>query len=223
MRARSPAGRADNRTMGSPDEVGAAYDARSQEYVSLFGSLDKFADVDRAVVSRWRDSTSGQLLDAGCGPGTWVELLQTGGRCVIGMDLSEQFLAVGRRSHPAAPFLLGSIAAIPLQAETVGGVLAWYSLIHTPPDALPSLLAELARVVRPDGSMLLGFVDGDPGQSFAHSVVTAYYWSVEGLKPLLAEAGFAVVEDQRRHDQGQRPHAALIARRTSRPRLQASS
>lgn len=81
--------------MGSPYAVGAAYDARAQEYVGRFGSLDRFADVDRAVVSRWRDSTSGPLLDAGCGPGTWVELLQAGGRYVIGIDLSEQFLTVG--------------------------------------------------------------------------------------------------------------------------------
>lgn len=115
------------------------------------------------------------------------------------------------------PFILGSIAALPLWAATVGGVLAWYSLIHTPPHALQSLLAELGRVVRADGSMLLGFVDGDPGQSFAHSVVTAYSWSVDGLQPLLAEAGFEVVEDHRRQDEGQRPHAALIARRTSQP------
>lgn len=196
-------------------EVGAAYDARSQEYVELFGSLDKLANVDRALVSRWRDSTTGQLLDAGCGPGQWVEVLHEGGRDVLGVDLSERFLAVGRRSHPAVPFLLGSLSALPLQAGTVGGVLAWYSIIHTQPAALPSLLAEFRRILRPDGSMLLGFFDGYPGQSFAHAVVTAYYWSVDTLQSLLAEAGLEVVEHHRRHEQGHRPLAALIARPAS--------
>jgi SAM-dependent methyltransferase len=197
----------------SVGEVAAAYDARSREYVELFGRLDQLAATDRALVSRWRDGTSGLLLDAGCGPGTWIEVLQRGARDVIAVDLSERFLAGGRGRHPTVPFLRSSLAALPLPAGTVGGVLAWYSIIHTPPAALPALLAELGRVLRPDGSMLLGFFDGDPGQSFAHAVVTAYYWSVEALQPLLAAAGFVVIEQHRRRDPGHRPLAALIARR----------
>jgi SAM-dependent methyltransferase len=192
--------------------VGAAYDARSREYVELFGDLDAFAAADRALVSRWRDATPGRLLDAGCGPGQWTRLLQDGGRDVLGIDLSKQFLGVARRTNPTVPFLAGSLAALPLRPATVGGLLAWYSIIHTPPAALPSLLAECRRVLRPDGSMLIGFCDGDPGQSFDHAVVTAYWWSVDALRSLLDEAGFEVVEHHGRQDAGRRPHAALIAR-----------
>jgi SAM-dependent methyltransferase len=193
-------------------DVAAAYDARSREYVELFGSPDRLADVDRALVSRWRDTTSSRLLDAGCGPGQWVQVLHDGRRDVLGLDLSQQFLTIARRSHPTVPFLLGSLTALPLQTGTVGGVLAWYSIIHTPPAELPTLLAELRRVLRHDGSMLLGFFDGEPGQSFPHAVVTAYYWSVDALRGLLAEAGLEVVEHHRRRDPSRRPLAALVAR-----------
>lgn len=155
------------------------------------------------------------LLDAGCGPGQWVQILAAGDRKVVGIDLSEQFLTVGRRSNPSVPFLRGSLTALPLRAGSVGGVLAWYSIIHTPPDALPSLLGELRRVLRPDGSLLLAFVDGEPGLSFAHAVVTAYSWSVDALESLLTNGGFEVVERHRRADQGHRPHAALMARRVA--------
>jgi SAM-dependent methyltransferase len=196
----------------SVDDVGAAYDARSREYVELFGDLEAFSSADRALVSRWRDTTSGRLLDAGCGPGQWTTLLRDGGRDVLGVDLSKEFLHVARTSNPAVPFLAGSLTALPLQSETVGGLLAWYSIIHTRPAALPSLLAECRRVLRPDGTMLVGFCDGDPGQSFDHAVVTAYWWSVDALRSLLNEAGFVVVEHHRRQDAGRRPHAALIAR-----------
>lgn len=196
----------------SVDDVGAAYDARSREYVELFGDLDAFVAADRALVSRWRDTTPGRLLDAGCGPGQWTRLLRDGGRDVLGIDLSKQFLQVARRSNPAVPFVAGSLAALPLRPGSVGGLLAWYSIIHTQPTALPSLLAECRRVLRDDGSMLVGFCDGDPGQSFDHAVITAYWWSVEALRPLLTEAGFDVVEHHRRQDAGRRPHAALIAR-----------
>ena len=196
-------------------EVGAAYDARSQEYVELFGSLDQLAVADRLLVSRWRDSTPGLLLDAGCGPGPWAEVLRDGGRRVLGIDVSAQFLAIGRRRHPTVPFLRGSLTALPLKAGTVGGVLAWYSIIHTPPYDVPSLFSEFGRVLRPGGSLALAYFDGAPGQPFAHAVITAYFWSVEALQPLLAEAGLDVVEHHRRQDEGHRPHAALVARRIS--------
>lgn len=201
------------------DDVGGAYDARSREYVELLGDLDKFEEVDRALVSRWRDTTTGRLLDAGCGPGQWTKLLQAGGRDVLGLDLSKQFLAVARSTNPTVPFVAGSLAALPLQPGTVGGLLAWYSIIHTRPDALPGVFAECRRVLRPDGSLLVGFCDGDPGQSFDHAVVTAYYWSVGALRSLLRDAGFEVVEQHRRQDPGHRPHAALLARPAGGPAL----
>ena len=96
----------------------------------------------------------------------------------------------------------------------VRGILALYSIIHTSPDALASILGEFDRVLRPDGSIVLAFVDGTPRESFAHTVITAYRWSVDALASLLEEARFEVVEHQRRQDRDQRPHAALIARRT---------
>ncbi|WP_375425814.1 class I SAM-dependent DNA methyltransferase [uncultured Friedmanniella sp.] len=198
----------------SVSDVGAAYDERAAEYVELFGSLDQLVEADRALVDRWRDSTSGRLLDAGCGPGQWTEILRQGAREVLGVDLSEQFLTVGRRRRPTVPFLRASLAALPLRSGTVGGVLAWYSVIHTSPDALPSLLAELRRVLRSDGSLVLGFVDGDSGQSFDHTVITAYSWSVDAMSSLLDDAGFEVVEHHQRPPVGRRSraHAALVAR-----------
>ena len=95
-------------------------------------------------------------------------------------------------------------------------MLAWFSIIHTPPAALRLVLRELTRVLRPDGSLLIGFFGGEPGESFAHAVVTAYYWSVDALQSLLDEAGFEVVEHQRRDGEGHGYFAAVIARRPTR-------
>ena len=41
------------------------------------------------------------------------------------------------------------------------GVLLWYSIIHTPPAGQPQIFAEAARVLRPDGHLLVGFQSGD--------------------------------------------------------------
>ncbi len=193
--------------------TGAAYDARCEEYVQLVGHVEDLAAADRALVSRWRDSTTGPVLDAGCGPGAWVGTLAAGGRQVVGVDVSRRFLGVARQTRPTVPFLRASLGALPLRTGSVGGVLAWYSVVHTVPEALPGLLGELGRVLAPRGSLLLGFFDGDPGQPFAHAVTTAFHWTAEALTPALAAAGLEVVERHHRHDDGHRPHAALVARR----------
>jgi SAM-dependent methyltransferase len=198
----------------SEQAVGAAYDARADEYVARFGHPDRLADVDLTLVRRWRDSTSGRLLDAGCGPGQWTQVLQAGGRPVLGLDRSAQLLTAARRNAPGLPFVLACLAALPLRTASCGGVLAWFSVIHTPPAALPAVLAELARVLRPDGSLLVGFFGGEPGVDFAHAVTTAYSWSVEALGALLGAVGLEVVEHQRRDGEGHGDFAALVARPT---------
>lgn len=199
---------------GPRGDVGAAYDARAEEYTALLGTPDRLAAVDVARVRRWRDATSGPLLDAGCGPAAWAQVLQgADARVVVGVDLSGRFLATARRRCPRLPLLRGSLAALPLRDAAVGGVLAWYSALHTPPAELPQLLGELGRVLRPGGSLLLGFVDGPAGEPFDHAVLTAWTWTTEALAPLLDAAGLAVVEHEQRRDPGQRPHGALVARR----------
>ncbi|GGR53030.1 class I SAM-dependent methyltransferase [Nocardioides luteus] len=131
-------------------EIGAAYDGRAAEYIDLLGSVEDLAQRDRDTIATWRDGTDGSLLDAGCGPGHWSrELAQDGVRDVVGLDASAEFVAAARERFPDIPFHQGDLAAIPLADASVGGVLAWYSLIHTPPANLPTILAELARVLSP--------------------------------------------------------------------------
>ena len=194
------------------EAVGRAYDARAVEYVARFGDLSALAEIDRTLVARWRDSTTGVLLDAGCGPGTWGGLLRGGDRTVVGLDVSAAFLAHARARKAGVALVRGSLEHLPLRDGTVGGVLAWYSVIHLEPERLPGVVAELFRVLAPGGSVLLGFFAGAPAEPFAHAVTTAYYWSADALRPVLARAGLTVVEEHLRHDDA-RPLAALVARR----------
>ena len=209
----------DNRySRGVTDElIAAAYDARAAEYAALIGDIAQTDARDRALIAEWRDATQGRLLDAGCGPGLWTRFLHDGTRDVLGIDLSEEFIARARETHPDLEFLRGSFAALPLPDASLGGVLAWYSLIHTPPGELPSVLSEFARVVAPGGSILIGFFDGDPREPFDHAVTTAYFWNQDALRPLLERAGFTVTASERRvrtpGEPSIRPHASLTATR----------
>lgn len=96
----------------------------------------------------------------------------------------------------------------------VGGVLSWYSLVHHEPDAVPIALAEFRRVLVPGGGLLVGCFSGPVLEPFEHAVTTAYRWPVDCLAAVLEAAGFRVDAVHRRTDDGVRPHAALVARRS---------
>src|ERR671934_221326 len=63
----------------------------------------------------------------------------------------------------------------------LGGVLAHYSIIHTPPGELPALLAEQVRVLAPGGLLLVSFfgTEGPEPVRFDHKVAPAYSWPAE--------------------------------------------
>ncbi|MGH1565820.1 class I SAM-dependent methyltransferase [Mumia sp. DW29H23] len=196
-------------------DVGNAYDARAAEYIELLGSVEQMAEQDRATIGRWQAGIDGDILDAGCGPGHWTEVLSQGGaREVRGIDASAHFIASARRRFPHLDFARGDLAALPFASGSVAGVLSWFSIIHTPPDAVPVILREFARVLAPGGSLLLGFFDGDAGVAFDHAVTTAYYWSADALGALLAPVGFVVEQASARQDPGVRRQGDLTARVT---------
>lgn len=199
------------------DSTAAAYDARAGEYIQVAGAIDQMADADRALIAAWRDATPGRLVDAGCGPGLWSEKLHEGNRDVLGVDLSAQFIAHARVTYPGVQFEQGSFAELPVQDASLGGILAWYSLIHTPPEDLPVILAEFARALAPGGSILIGFFDGAPRESFPHAITTAYFWNAVELSTLLEAAGFAVTASatrtRTRGEPSTRPHGHIIATR----------
>jgi SAM-dependent methyltransferase len=96
----------------------------------------------------------------------------------------------------------------------LGGILAWYSLIHTDPDRLDPLLAEFARAVRPGGGLAIGFFEGPALVPFDHAVTTAYFWPADLLSAHVERAGFTVTDTDVRTDPGTRRLGTILARRT---------
>jgi len=191
----------------------AAYAARAEEYTALFGSMDAVHDDDRDLVERWAAGLTGHVVDAGCGPGHWTDFLACRGLDVEGVDLAEPFLERARAAYPGVPFRRAALDDLGVPDGALGGVLAWYSVIHTPPDAVDDVLSELARAVAPGGGLLLGFCRGPRVEPFDHAVATAWFWPVDELAAHVERAGFDVVGTAERTDPGARPHGAIRARR----------
>ncbi|MFC8717705.1 class I SAM-dependent methyltransferase [Kitasatospora sp. NPDC057198] len=182
--------------------VGSAYDGVAELYATLFrgelaGKEGELAAIRQLVAAPPVIGRGLPVGDLGCGPGEATELLAGLGVRAFGLDLSVGMLAQAQLARPGHPFVRGTLTALPLADGSLGAILARYSLIHLPPAQLPSVLAELRRVLAPGGLLLTGFFAADPtlGDTdrpvpFDHKVTTAHRWPIDTLAALFREAGF---------------------------------
>lgn len=195
------------------DEVGRAYGVMVEPYIELMRTTEVHDD-DLALIDRHLSSRPGTVLDIGCGPGHLTAHLRSLEVDAIGLDVVPEFIDHARATYPDGRYELGTMRQIPLPDRSVAGLLAWYSLIHVPPDELDGVLAELRRVAGSGGALVAGFFDGGAVAPFDHKVTTAYFWPVDEFADRLRRAGFTEVERCRRSgtaEPGHRPHAAIAA------------
>jgi SAM-dependent methyltransferase len=193
--------------------VQRAYGALAEQYIELVNRTPVPPD-DLALIIRHLSIRPGTVLDVGCGPGHLTAHLRRLGVDATGLDLVPAFIGHARVTHREGRYGLGSMHQLPVRDRSVAGILAWYSLIHLPPDDIDGVLAELRRVMAPAGKLVVGFFDGDEPAAFEHKVVTAYRWPVDAFAERLGQAGFREIERRQRPgvaEPGLRPHAAIAA------------
>lgn len=177
------------------DETRAAYDGIVELYASMFADRLETQPFARAMVGTFaelvRETGNLRAADVGCGPGHLTAMLHDLGLDAFGLDLSPAMVDHARRAHPALQFDEARMEALPVEDCALGGVLAHYSMIHTPPGELPALLAEQVRVLAPGGLLLVSFfaTEGPEPVRFDHKVTPAYSWPVDRFAELLAGAG----------------------------------
>jgi ubiquinone/menaquinone biosynthesis C-methylase UbiE len=142
------------------------YDTVAGSYAELLTDTSFESSVELALVAdfvqRLGPGEAVEVLDAGCGTGRMVGHLRSlsDTLAISGVDLSPGMLEHAREAHPDVVFSEGALAALPSPDERFDGVLAWYSIIHTAPHALPPVFAEFHRVLKPGGWLLLGYQSG---------------------------------------------------------------
>jgi SAM-dependent methyltransferase len=95
----------------------------------------------------------GRALDAACGTGRHARQLVALGHQVIGVDLTPAMLSRAARNVPGAAFLEADLRAIPIADAQFDVVVSGLALAHI--DELTAALAELARVLRPGGRVVV--------------------------------------------------------------------
>jgi SAM-dependent methyltransferase len=201
-----------------------AYDTVAAEYAEHFrGALDRMPQ-DRAILGAFAElvRADGPVLDVGCGPGQALAHLRTRGVKVFGVDLSPGMVDVARWANPGVRIDVGSMTALDRPDGALGGLVAWYSIIHIPPEELPAVFAEFHRVLVPRGHLLLAFQVGDEPLHFDEAFGHAVDLDFRRLRPdrvadLLADAGFDVLARTVREPVGAETveQAFVVARRSS--------
>ncbi|MET7513078.1 class I SAM-dependent methyltransferase [Streptomyces sp. NPDC005480] len=176
-----------------------AYDAVAVLYAELVRNELDTQPLDRALLAAFAElaqaNDGGPVAELGCGPGRVTAHLRNLGLDVFGIDLSPAMIDLAREAYPDLRFEVGSMDALSLADGSLNGIVSWYSVIHTPPQDVPSYFDEFRRVLTPGGHLLLAFFESgdDPVTEFDHKVVTAYRWPIDNLARTAAKAGFTEV------------------------------
>lgn len=137
-----------------------------RDVAAMFDGIARKYDLTNDVVSlgqdrAWRRETlravaaePGQtVLDLAAGTGTSSEPLADAGVLVVPCDLSTGMLGVGKRRRPDLPFVAGDALHLPFADASFDAVTISFGLRNV--TDVPAALAEMMRVTRPGGRLVV--------------------------------------------------------------------
>jgi len=128
-------------------EWAASYDASSRPVRAI----------EQPVVwSIFEQLPPGRALDAACGTGRHARRLVDLGHRVVGIDSSPEMLDRARQLVAEAGFEVGDLCKLPVETASMDLAVCALALDHAP--TLLEPLAELARTVRPGGTVVVSDV-----------------------------------------------------------------
>jgi ubiquinone/menaquinone biosynthesis C-methylase UbiE len=123
-------------------------------WASSYDGPNPAIDGEEPIVHAMLDALPiGDALDAACGTGRHVAKLLDLGHRVIGVDTTQAMLDIAQTKCPGADLRRGRLEQLPVDSASVDLVTCSLALTHVP--ELGPVIAELARVLRPGGVVVL--------------------------------------------------------------------
>ena len=181
-----------------PDEVRSSYDMVAETYATKFFDELSRKPFDRRLLDEFAAALPARgVLDVGCGPGHVAGYLSERGLDATGVDLSPAMVEIARRLNPEIPFHVADMRELPAADSSVGGIAAFYSVIHIPRKDVPAVLLEFRRVLILSGRLLVA-VHGGSGTIMSQDFMgkqapfEATLFEKDELVDLITSAGFEV-------------------------------
>lgn len=179
--------------------VRTSYDAIAAEYARRIYTELKDKPFDREWLDRFAERVRrlGRVCDLGCGPGHIARYLRDREVDAFGLDLSSGMLVEARRLNPDIEFVEGTMISLNLEAESLGGIAALYSIIHLNRREIEAAFGEMFRVLRPGGCALIAFHVGTETihntELWGYSVdLSATFFTTREILEKLERAGFHI-------------------------------
>lgn len=149
----------------------ADWDQFSKRYDDIFLENPQYVETIERMVTSIEDGDGSSILDLGCGTGNiiWRVLDRFPNASIVGLDPSEGMreATAGRFSgSPLVEVSDGNALEMPLDSNRFEYVLSNLALHHLRPEERDACAGEIARVLRPGGSLIYADmfcgVDGPP-------------------------------------------------------------
>jgi SAM-dependent methyltransferase len=178
-----------------------SYDRVAAEYADrIYGELEH-KPLDRQLLDRFAVEVEGlgPVCDLGCGPGHVTRYLHERGVQVTGVDLSAEMVKQAQRLNPDIEFRQGNMLSLDIDDQSLGGIVAFHSIIHCSCTQLTVALAEMKRVLRAGGLLLLAFHVGDETIHFDEwwgrpVTLDFHFFRPKVIEGLVRTAGFEIEE-----------------------------
>jgi SAM-dependent methyltransferase len=185
-----------------PDGLRDTYDRIAEDWAK-----------DHQGDTRWLECTArfasllpqhARVLDAGCGSGLKAKFFEDRGVRVLGIDFSEKFLQIARRTAPASDFRLLDLRDIRTLSEEFDGVFAQASLLHIPKTEIFSVIEGMVSRLVPRGLLYIAVktrLPGSPEEEMVTENDYGYdyerffsYYTMEEMRSYVDRLGLSLVD-----------------------------
>ncbi|MFE5599117.1 class I SAM-dependent methyltransferase [Streptomyces coelicoflavus] len=205
----------------------AAFDALGAEYEKAFaGSRTHRRSLEWLLA---RLAPGSRVLDVGSGTGRpTAETLANAGHVVLGIDVSPVMVQLAAQQVPAATFQCADVRDVPLADGSFDAVCVYFSLLQLDRREQRDLVRRLARLLRPEGYLVLATVPLDVDgvdATFMGQPVRVTSFPAQELIALAEDADLEVLAQEAsmftpaHPDARPEPHLFLHCRRTGQPRM----
>jgi SAM-dependent methyltransferase len=114
--------------------------------------------LDPVMLGRVAEGRFERALDVGCGEGRFCRMLRAAGVTATGIDPTGPLIEKARQRDPSGDYRLGEAGKLGFEAASFDLVVSYLTLIDI--DDFRAAIDEMARVLKPGGSLLIANLTG---------------------------------------------------------------